>query len=131
MAVVSELIRQEGNAISFGDYSKTEKTKLEMGDYKVKTFREITRLEKGGEFVYESTPGTAVTNYVSGNGSVSFSVEGLEDAEITVGMDPETEYEVSVADRVIGTLKSNLGGKLTFSVELEPETETKVSIRKA
>ena len=30
MAVVSELIRQEGNAISFGDYSKTEKTKLEL-----------------------------------------------------------------------------------------------------
>lgn len=131
MAVVSELIRQEGDAISFGDYSKTEKTKLEMGDYKVKTFREITRLEKGGEFVYESTPGTAVRDYVSDNANVSFFVEGPEDAEITVGMEPETEYEVSVGDRVIGTLKSNLGGKLTFSVELEPETETKVSIRKA
>ena len=131
MAVISELIRQEGNAVSFGDYSRTEKTKLEKGDLKVKTFREITRLEKIGEFVYESTPGTAVMGFLSEEGNVSFAVEGPEDAEITLGMEPETEYKVSVDERVIGTLKSNLGGKLTFSVELEPGTETKVSVQRA
>lgn len=131
MAVVSELIRQEGNAVSFGDYSRTEKTKLEKGDLKVKTFREITRLEKAGEFVYESTPGTAVIGFSEEEGGVSFAVEGPEDAEITLGLEPETEYKVSVDERVIGTLKSNLGGKLTFSVELEPGTETKVSVQRA
>ena len=28
--------------------------------YKVKTFKEITKLERNGMFVYESVPGTAV-----------------------------------------------------------------------
>lgn len=30
--------------------------------YKVKTFKEITKLERNGLFVYESVPGTAVTD---------------------------------------------------------------------
>ena len=51
MAVVKELIRTEENgAISFGDYELAQKSKLSdyqhQGDmYKVKTFREITKLE--------------------------------------------------------------------------------------
>ena len=66
MAVVKELIRTEENgAISFGDYELAQKSKLSdyqhQGDmYKVKTFREITKLEKNGMFVYESVPGTSV-----------------------------------------------------------------------
>ena len=53
MAVVSELIRTEGNgSVSFGDYSQTEKKKLENGAYKVKTFQEITRLEKDGDQIF-------------------------------------------------------------------------------
>lgn len=35
--------------------------------YKVKTFKEITKLERNGMFVYESVPGTAVTDF-SGKG---------------------------------------------------------------
>ena len=51
MAVVAELIRSEANGtISFGDYTLGAKSKLDnfehAGDlYKVKTFREITKLE--------------------------------------------------------------------------------------
>ena len=66
MAVVKELIRTEENgAISFGDYELAQKSKLSdyqhQGDmYKVKTFKEITKLERNGMFVYESVPGTAV-----------------------------------------------------------------------
>ena len=66
MAVIKELIRTEANGtISFGDYSLDAKAKLDNfehdGDlYKVKTFREITKLERNGMFVYESVPGTAV-----------------------------------------------------------------------
>ena len=68
MAVVKELIRTEENgAISFGDYELAQKSKLSdyqhQGDmYKVKTFKEITKLERNGMFVYESVPGTAVFN---------------------------------------------------------------------
>lgn len=52
MANVKELLKAEENgSLSFGDYSLTQKTKLDdfsfEGDtYKVKTFQEITRLEK-------------------------------------------------------------------------------------
>ena len=62
MAVVKELIRTEENGtISFGDYEKNQKSKVSdyphQGDmYKVKTFKEITKLERNGMFVYESAP---------------------------------------------------------------------------
>lgn len=66
MTVVKELIRSElDGTLSFGDYTLDTKTKKDgfefQGDiYKVKTFKEITKLEKNGMFVYESVPGTAV-----------------------------------------------------------------------
>ena len=66
MAVVKELIRTEENGgISFGNYELPTKSKVSdfpyQGDvYKVKTFKEITKLERNGMFVYESVPGTAV-----------------------------------------------------------------------
>ena len=69
MAAISELIRKEDNgSISFGDYTLDSKAKLDNfefnGDiYKVKTFKEITKLERNGLFVYESVPGTAVNDY--------------------------------------------------------------------
>ena len=69
MSGIKELLRVEADgAISFGDYELEEKKKLAdfeyQGDlYKVKTFREITKLERNGMFVYESVPGTAVTGF--------------------------------------------------------------------
>ena len=66
MPVVEELIRTEQDGtISFGNYKLSTKSKHDNfehdGDlYKVKTFYEITKLEKNGLFVYESVPGTAV-----------------------------------------------------------------------
>ena len=62
MAVISELIRTEADGtISFGNYELDQKTKVSdfehKGDlYKVKTFKEITKLERNGMFVYESVP---------------------------------------------------------------------------
>ena len=59
MSVVKELIRTEANgAISFGNYELDKKSKLSDfehdGDmYKVKTYNEITKLERNGMFVYE------------------------------------------------------------------------------
>lgn len=69
MSVINELIRTEANGtLSFGNYSLAAKSKVEdfehEGDlYKVKTFKEITKLERNGMFVYESVPGTAVTEF--------------------------------------------------------------------
>ena len=61
-----ELIRTEADgSISFGEYKLDTKAKVEdfesSGDlYKVKTYYEITKLERNGMFVYESVPGTRV-----------------------------------------------------------------------
>ena len=57
MPVVSELIRiEDDGTISFGNYELATKSKLQdfeyKGDlYKVKTFHEITKLERNGMFV--------------------------------------------------------------------------------
>lgn len=137
MAVIKELIRTEANGtISFGDYSLDAKAKLDNfehdGDlYKVKTFREITKLERNGMFVYESVPGTAVTELSVTEDGMIFQVEGTEDAEITLGLEEEKDYQVSVEGVSAGQMKTNLGGKLTISVELDPEKPVKVAVVRA
>ena len=113
MAAVNELIRIESNdTISFGDYTLDAKAKLDnfefAGDiYKVKTFREITKLERNGLFVYESVPGTAVMNFVESEDEVDFVVEGPEDAQITLGLAEESEYEITIDGTSAGTMKTN------------------------
>ena len=137
MAVIKELIRTEANGtISFGDYSLDAEAKLDNfehdGDlYKVKTFREITKLERNGMFVYESVPGTAVTELSVTEDGMTFQVEGTEDAEITLGLEEEKDYQVSVEGVSAGQMKTNLGGKLTISVELDPEKPVKVAVVRA
>lgn len=137
MAVISELIRSEADgSISFGDYTLADKKKLEDykhdGDlYKVKTFSDITKLEKNGMFVYESVPGTAVEKFNCTSDSVSFTVEGKEDAMITLELEPETGYDITVGGNSAGQMKTNLGGKLNLSVELDPGTAVEVQVKKA
>lgn len=124
MAVIKELIRKESDGtLSFGNYEFDTKQKLSdfefEGDlYKVKTFKEITKLEKNGMFVYESVPGTVVTGLKVTDDETVFSVEGLEDASITLELEPETEYKVYVDGTNIGKMKTNLGGKLVLSIEI-------------
>ena len=135
--IKSDIIRTEGNGtLSFGDYTLGAKAKLDNyefhGDkYKVKTFKEITKLERNGLFVYESVPGTAVTELSVTDNGVSFSVEGPEDAQITVEMEAETEYKVLLDGVNVGHMTTNLGGKLSFSVELEKAEDVAVEIVKA
>ncbi|MGI6012146.1 MAG: endosialidase [Ruminococcus sp.] len=134
MSTVKELIRAEKNgAISFGNYELDVKSKLSdfecNGDiYKVKTFSEITKLERNGIFVYESVPGTTVNSLMLQETGMEFSVEGAEDAQITVEMEADTEYEIFVDEKPIGKIKTNLGGKLSFSVELENVDKADVKI---
>ena len=86
--------------------------------YKVKTFNEITKLEENGNFVYESVPGTAVNGFTADDSSVKFFVEGNDDAQITLGLEADTDYKVLVDSVVIGNMKTNISGKLSLSVEL-------------
>ena len=134
MAVVEELLRSESNgAISFGNHRLEKKAKLEdyqhEGDLlKVKTCREITKLEKNGSFLYESVPGTSVLEFTEKPDGVEFVVEGDEDAQITVGLSDDTAYEVFVGGESIGAIKTHFGGKLSLSVELETAGEVPVKI---
>ena len=136
MAVVEELLRTEkSGAISFGNYKLDAKAKVEDyehgGDlYKVKTYKELTKLEKNGMFAYESQPGTSVTDFQETEEGVSFLVEADEDAQITVGLEEDAEYSVTVGDTNIGKMKTNLSGKLSISVELENVGEIAVKIVK-
>lgn len=135
MAVVSELIRTEADGtISFGDFTLSAKAKLDnfehKGDlYKVKTCAEITKLERNGAFVYESVPGTTAHNLSVTATDVSFVVEGAGDAQITLELEAEAEYTVTVDGTSVGEMKTNLGGKLSISVELG-ERPVEVSVKK-
>ena len=136
MAVVEELLRTEKNgAISFGNHTLETKAKIEdyeyQGDlYKVKTFKSMTKLERNGLFVYESVPGTSVLNFVENEDGVSFIVEGNEDAQITVGLEEKTEYKVFINGENVGSMSTNLGGKLNLSVELAGVGEVEVKVSK-
>lgn len=137
MPVIKELIRTEENGgISFGDYTLKEKTKLSdfeyQGDlYKVKTYQAITRLEKNGMFVYESVPGTAVNGLTVSQKEVKFKVEALKDTQITVELENEAEYKIYIDNTNIGKMKTNLGGKLSFNVELQEGNGSEIRIVKA
>lgn len=136
MSVVKELIRTEENGtISFGNYELTQKSKRSDfehdGDmYKVKTYNEITKLERNGMFVYESVPGTTVLGLEAEDNTMRFAVEGPKDAQITVELEEDAEYRVTIDGEEAGQMKTNLGGKLSFSVELEQAEQVAVSIEK-
>lgn len=136
MAVVEGLIRKEDNqTLSFGDYTLTTKTKLSdfefEGDlYKIKTYDEITKLEKNGMFVYESVPGTSVFNFKQTEEETTFTVEGKEDAQITLELEPEQEFETFVNGESMGIMKTNLGGKLMLSASLEENTAVTMKVVK-
>ncbi len=136
MPVIEELIRTEQDGtISFGNYKLGTKSKLQdiehAGDlYKVKTFYEITKLERNGMFVYESVPGTAVENFAVSNDGVVFLVEGDKDAQLTVQLAEDTEYEVYVEGEAAGSMRTNMSGKLYVSVELNEGTPVSVKINR-
>lgn len=136
MAVVKELLRAENDGtLSFGDYTLGSKTKLDgfefQGDiYKVKTFSEITKLEKNGMFVYESVPGTAVENFKAQDHIVSFKVSAPKDAQFTVELEADSEYVVYLDDVNVGDMKTNLSGKLSVSVEMDEGKSIEVKIVK-
>jgi len=125
MLCIEELIRiEEHNTISFGNYLMDEKKKVVDFEfagnlYKVKTFNEITRLEKNKVLLYESVPGSAVHNFVLNEDGVEFKVVADKNANITLELEKDTHYKVFIDDVQVDRQKSNLAGKLTFSIRSE------------
>ncbi len=135
MSGIQELIRsEEDGSISFGDYTLEKKTKLDgykhQGDiYKVKTFNEITRLEKNDTFLYESAPGTAVYSLKYTDSGVSFKVEGFKDIQLTLDLKEAAEYEILTNGFSKGAMKTSMSGKLTFGVELDERVPVEVEVK--
>lgn len=136
MAAVKELLRAENDGtLSFGDYTLAAKTKKDNfefeGDiYKVKTFAEITKMEKNGMFVYESVPGSAVENFRETGKAVEFTVSANGDVQFTLELEPESEYEVFIGGESAGRMNTNLSGKLSVSVELAADQNVHVKVVK-
>lgn len=136
MATVKELLRAENDGtLNFGDYTlptKTKKDNFEFeGDiYKVKTFAEITKLEKNGMFVYESVPGSTVENFKETDAEVTFTVSAPEDVQFTLELEPESEYEVLIDGESAGKMNTNLSGKLSVSVELSADQSAAIKVVK-
>lgn len=123
MAGISELIRVEDSlALSFGNHdldTKQKKDDFEVeGDiYKVKTFKTMTKLEKNGRLLYESVPGTTVTDFALGETELNFTASGTEDAQITVELENDQTYKLFIDDVLVGKVESGIAGKLSFGAD--------------
>ena len=134
MSVIKELLRAEADGtLSFGNYELDQKSKLSdfefNGDlYKVKTFKEITKLERNGMLVYESVPGTAVTGFKSTDSEMIFNIEGIDNTQVTVEAEDGAEYKVYIDDVNAGKMQAKFGGKLVLSVEISTGSSSSVKI---
>lgn len=134
MAVIEELIRTEPDGgISFGNYKldkKTKRTDFEVGAdlYYVKTFKEITRLERNDTVLYESVPGTSVTGMKLEDGCLKFTVEGDHDVQITLGLSEDVEYRVVINGNPADRIRTSMGGKLAFSVNLAGTGKAEIEV---
>ncbi len=57
-------------------------------------------------------------------------MEGPNDAQITLELEAGTEYDILINHADAGAMKTNLGGKLSISVELDGENPVSVEIKK-
>ncbi|MCP1102648.1 hypothetical protein M2454_001962 [Aequitasia blattaphilus] len=136
MELTNELLKVETDeTLTFGDYTLDKKSKVEnfqfKGDvYKVKTFSEITKLEKNGMMVYESVPGTRVEHFQANDQVVSFQVQGDKDIQFTLELEANSEYVVYLDQANIGDMNTNVSGKLVVSTELEPGQKIMVEVVK-
>lgn len=96
----------------------------------MKTFAEITKMEKNGMFVYESVPGSAVENFRETGEAVEFTVSANGDVQFTLELEPESEYEVFIGGESAGRMNTNLSGKLSVSVELAADQNVHVKVVK-
>ena len=132
MPVINELIRSEKDGtLSFGNYKLDTKSKLSDFEHCGDSYKVKTKLERNGSFVYESVPGTAVMNFKAADTGLSFTVEGSDDAQITVELEEGASYNVTINGVSEGTMATNMGGKIVLSVSLEEGKSVSVEVVKA
>ena len=116
MAIVEKLIQTEADgSISFGNYELPKKAKeidFEIAGnlYDLRTFSEITKLNKDGALLYESIPGTSVHGLKMTDKLVEFKVAGTAETQITMELSPNTDYNLFIEGVKLGKMKSSLAG---------------------
>lgn len=127
MSVIDNgIVANENGTISFGNYESINKIKvndfmLDGDTYYLKTHNEVTVLKKNEILLLEAVPGATVHNFKIENNKIYFSIEGKGNTSITMELLPSTEYNIKLDDVVIGSSKSNLSGKFSFSLSLNNE----------
>ena len=61
---------------------------------------------------------------------ISFKVSGTGDAQITLELEPDTDYIVYMNDMNVGDMKTNLSAQLSVSAELGKESVEIKVVRK-
>ena len=61
---------------------------------------------------------------------ISFRVEAAGDLGFTLELEPSQEYKVLLEDVELGKMKTNLGGKLNVSIELDEGKKASVKVIK-
>lgn len=136
MAIVEKLIQVETDGtISFGNYQLPKKEKamdFEVAGnlYDLRTFNEITKLNKDGALLYESIPGTSVHGLKMTDRLVQFKVAGTAETQITMELSPNTAYNLFIEGVKLGKIQSNLAGKITFSIDYCSKDPKLVEIKK-
>ena len=136
MKTVSTLISgNDEELLSFGDFTQTEKKKYTDYDYRgdmyyVKTFREITKLEKNGMFEFESVPGSAVFAYDSGIEKKTFEVTGQGDTQIVLAVEDGADYALFINGALADETNVDIRGKFCINVHLDPEVPVRIELEK-
>ena len=127
--MAEEIIKVKNGKLCFGNYLLTAKDKVdnfvfEGNKYKVKTCREITRLEKNDQMLLESVPGTSVSDFTMSDKEIFFKLEGFDSTQLTLNLLQNTNYKIEIDDTVfIDKENSGSSGKLCFSIDLTNESK--------
>ena len=136
MAIITEVIRVEDNGtLSFGNFEAKDKQKaddflLNGNTYSVRTYKDVTRIEKNKELLMETIPGAAIHNFHKDESGVNFTVEGFTNTNITVQLNNDTLYRITCGKSKLGSVKSNLSGKMSFSLDISDKKPQNVTIEK-
>ena len=130
--IFSGITAVENGGLSFGDYTAKEKIKVNdfenMGNiYNLRCHDLVTRLEKNGELLIETVPGSSIINFILNEKTCSFEIESSSAVQVTLGLAPETSYDLSIRTDLGSDTKKEINtnrvGKLSFSVTLSNEAK--------
>lgn len=126
-------INEQSN-LNFGDYTLSEKSKENIiyneYEYKLKTFKDVTRLERDELLIYESVPGTYVENFSYKSDEISFMVSGNDTASIIIGVNQDSNFSLTIDDKFYPETVCISPGKLNINLNFNKENKVKVVLTK-